>query len=341
MEDTKMGDTRILSECARGYKLNTRVALYANMIFDQVVFIDRGYGKDGNDGSDWDNAVQTIEGAQDLLPGGGQGLDRKDQDAIARGRNYALIFQSLLTSGNSYSVHQRLSLGGLHLIGAGLLYGAGGGHESCFVTPPATISKGCGLEVSYSDSAPKARAKACSIEGIRFYNPDSVEAEHYHVLVQDPQGIVIQNCTFQGSDADGDVTGRHTGGIIVKGCEDFVFLNNKFYYCENAINLQAGPIRYAHKGVIERNVGFGCYRGVYCPDAYALENLLEDNRWLPKQNYGYTLTRGFDLSGNPSGNTFRKNYVGHDTKANAYYKGSGTNFWDANYYGTNVLYDGT
>lgn len=309
-----------------GTSFGSLVRAEAAMIYDKVVYLDRANGIDGQSGDDWRNSVQTINGAMDAIYGG--------VNSVARGRHFAVIYRGRTTSGLAFTTEQVIDIEGVHLIGAGQWYGHGGGHDSCFVaSDPTGFTDGCCLLVSVG---------GCLVSGIKWYDPDDTGASHPYIRATDPIGFAAVNNVFIGSNNNGDVTGRHTDALDLRGAEGFYFSGNEYYYIENPITLEAGAVRYTHKGIIENEVGFGCYRGLYFKDAYGIENLAQRCRWLPRQNYGFVLTYGFDLaSGNPSGNTFIENYVGHATKGNAYAKGSGTNWWLNNYFNTNTLYDGT
>jgi hypothetical protein len=281
--------------------------------------VDRANGSNADQGTSWEEPVKDINTAMDLLYGG--------YDSKARGRKFLVLFRGRLTSGNAFTTEQVIDVSGVDVVGAGGLFG-GGSRDSVFVTPPTTYGTyGCGLRIAKSD---------VRVIGLYFYNPDSVEAEHYHIFVdndnQTANGVDILCNVFQGSDSNGDVTGRYTGGILTHGVEDFNFNFNKFYYIYRGIKLMAGSIRYTHKGTIEENRMYGVDKGVYAADAYLTETEIAGNRIIQKALYGYDLTGGIDMSGNPSGNLICENIVGHATESTAFVYGSGTNFWINNYH---------
>uniref|UniRef100_A0A6M3KKF0 Uncharacterized protein n=1 Tax=viral metagenome TaxID=1070528 RepID=A0A6M3KKF0_9ZZZZ len=307
----------ILQECSKGYKLATRARLASAMVYDQVVFLDRANGSDSNSGEDWDNSVKTVNGAQDKIYGG--------SNDSARGRTFAIILRGRTTSGLKFTETQTIDISGVHLLGAGTLFGGFSG-ESCFILPLATTSNSTGLDITVSDVA---------IEGLKFYNPDSTEAEHSFIRVRDAIEPVVLDNAFIGSNNNGDITSRYSDGIDIQGCEGGLFAGNNMYYLYKAIKMGSGASRYMHKCVIEENFIQGSAYGMVDVAAEQLvtENLIKKNYILRKTQYGFTMVSGIDFAiGNNAGNLIMENYVGHATPTTAYTKGSGTNYWINNWY---------
>jgi len=324
-----MGRTRILELCKEGKLAQAALSPYVLPYYDKVVFLDRGRGDDGNDGMDWGKAVRTINAAQ-LLFDAPAGLNT----SVNAGCHFAILYRGQTTTGRAFTAaegQQILSVQGVDLIGAMGPYGSGS-HGSCFVygTDPT------GLKVT---------AHGCRVLGMKLYMiTENTETDPKLLTIQDGISMGLFDSWLIGANSNGDVSGKSTVGVRINGAEALVMERNLMEYLKNGIVVSAGASRYTHKSVVRDNVLMGCENGVYFENAQATENLFEENRILPKTTYGYTLTRGFHLAAvNPSGNTFRLNFVGHDTKANAYYKGSGTNYWDRNYFegSGGTLYDGS
>lgn len=316
-----------------GTTFGSLVRAESAMVFTKVIYIDTERGADGNAGTTIGKACKTINGAVDKCYGG-------DNDT-AKGRHFALVLQGRTTTGLAQTAMQTLDVEGLHLIGAGQWFGHGGGGDSCLV---------CGSSSGYaSKTAIKVTRSNCSIEGIKFYMPSEygLGSEESYIYSTNPTDFAVANCQFIGANANGDCTGLYSNGILIEGAEGFVLVNNQFLYCYNGLKAGAGSSRYFHKAIIDNNHMFGCAKGIYFYDTYALENDIGRNIILrPSPSgvaYGYTMTGGIDFGGNPSGNYVHDNRVGHATKTTAYVKGSGTNYWSLNYYDAGsggTLYDG-
>jgi len=301
------------------------------MVYDKVVYVDRDKGADGHDGESWAKPCKTINGALDKFYGGAQGT--------ARGRHFAIIFQSRLTGGNAFTETQTIDVAGVHLIGAGLLYGDGGSFNSAFVTNSQLAaerahhsgiwdSTRAGLIVDADDVL---------IAGLKFYCSDETNAM-WHVVLHDRdvgndssqagRNNMVTDCMFQG-DVDGT---QYINGIGVEGQETATIMNNRFMYHGTAIGLAGGGERYANKNIIENNKIFSCKYGIKLGNASTVENLIQDNTVIPKGTYGWAITYGIDASAG-SGNAFIKNTVAHNTESTAYNYGS-NNLWVENYHGT-------
>jgi hypothetical protein len=319
---------------AAGQSFGSLVRAEATAIYDKVVYLDRLHGLDGNSGDSWESPVLTINGACDKFYGG-------DYDA-ALGRHYAIVYRGSTTTARAFTSLQVIDVPGVHLIGAGAWYGHGGGSNSCFVA---------GSSSGYAyPAALVVEENGCSIEGMKFYMPSEyAKATPYEFFVGsgDTVDLAVVNNQFIGANADGVMTSKYVAGVGAQGGEGGYYAGNEFMYCYWGIMGSAGSSRYFHKNKIEYNRMFGCAKGIYFPDAYGIENSIEGNIILrPSPSgtaYGYTMTGGIDFGGNPSGNFCTHNFVGHATKTTAFVKGSGTNYWDLNYYDAGsggTLYDG-
>jgi hypothetical protein len=297
--------------------------------FAQVIFVDRENGSNAQSGEDWDNAVKDFNSALDKIWGG--------SDTKARGRHYAIIYQCRTTSGQKFTTEQIIDMEGIHIFGAGWLYGLGGGQDSCFVAGPST---------GYADkTAIKFTKSGCSIQGIKFYMPseNALGSEEYFIHATNPIGFAVDSCQFVAPNANGVMTGMYGGAILIEGAESPVITNNQMLYCYRGIKGMAWTSRYFHKAIIEKNKMYGCDVGILFGDGFSLENAVEENTILNKSMYGYEMTAGIKLT-TSGGNAFRRNFVGHATKTTAYTKGSGTNYWNLNYYDAGsggTLYDGS
>jgi len=320
---------RILELCRDGKTAIAALSPYILPEYQQVVFVDRGRGDDGNDGSDWNKSVRTINKAVALLDAPA-GLNT----SVKAGVRFAIFYRGQTTTGRAFTAaegQQIISTQNTDLIGAAGPFGCGS-HGSCFVYGVDST----GLKITGHGSR---------VIGMKIYMiTENVEAGPTLVEFNNAIGQGLFDCWLIAANADGDVTGKHVTGIKITGGEALVMERNLLQYCEYGLYISAGATRYTHKLQFRDNTMHAPLNGVYFGNAQATENLFENNRIMAKGLYGHTLTRGFHLADvNPSGNLFRLNYVAHITKANAYYKGSGTNYWDRNYYegAGGTLYDGS
>ena len=323
---------KILEECNRGYRLRTRVGLYSSIIYEDIRFVDRGNGSDGQDGSDWAHAKKTINEAQDEFYSGSRDL--------ARGRNYAIVFRGRLTGGNAFTAtegQQRMDVPGTHIIGAGSIYGDGGGWDSCFVTNSQYMSSdshlsGCGA----ARVGLLMEADNCSVTGVKFYCSDETNAM-WHVALHDydqtnssgnaGRNQQVLNCHFQG-DVDGT---KEIKGIAVDGGEACSVLGCRFQYTHTGIKFAGGGTRYANQNIFQNNVFIGNKYGIQGGNASATDNLISDNYVVAKGTYGWAITYGIDGANSSTDNVYANNIVGHGTEGTAFNYGTG-NFWVRNYH---------
>jgi hypothetical protein len=324
------GKPDIMDDRRNLLRINILEAL-ASSVYDNVLFVDAGNGNDGYTGADFPHALQTINGAMAVL-------NKLYPDP--RGRHYAIIFQGRLTGGNAMPSTQIINVPGVHLIGAALQYGMGGGWDSCFVTKGSLLTSNpdySGLRTTYAGL--EIQADDVLVAGLKFYGADTGNP-FYHIAIDDAhggRGCAIVNCTLQG-----DVNGAATiNGIGFNGAETGLAKDNLYYYLKEGVTLGGGGTRYCHEVAVEHGYFQGCQRGIAAINTATENCLMELNRMIQKATYGWALTAGFDFTGSGNGHNVVNNYVGHATKANAYTPGAGTHFWSNNYYGTNVLYDGT
>ena len=323
---------KILDECSKGYKLRTRVGLYSNFIYEDVRFVDRANGSDGNDGSDWDHPKKTINDAVDEFYSGS-----RDN---SRGRHFAIIFRSRLTGGNAFTAtegQQKIDIPGVHLIGAGSLYGDGGGWTSCFVTNSTYMSSdahisGCGagrvgLLVEGDDVL---------VQGIKFYCSDETNMM-WHVALHDydqtndssnaGRNNQVINCHFQG-DVDGTA---EINGVAMDGAEASSVLGCRFQYTHIGVKFAGGGARYANEDIIQNNIVISNKYGIQGGNASTRENVIADNYVVAKGQYGWAITYGIDGGNSSTDSLYVNNIVGHATEATAFNYGSG-NFWINNYH---------
>jgi len=329
---------KIIEECGAGYLLRSRVGLYSSMIYDQVVFVDRDKGANGNDGSDWSKPVKDINAAMDKLPGGGV-------NSVARGRHYAIIFRSRLTSGNKFTAKQTVDVQGVHLIGAGILLGMGGGWDACFVTDYAVLVDDADLSgLAALKAGLQIDADDFLVAGIKFYAPDAAGGM-YHIAINDAHGG--RNCAIINSVFQGDLNGAvSVHGVGLNGCETALVKDNLFYYEDEAISIGGGGTRYAHGCSIRDNEIDACRYGIRGKNASTVRNKLIRNIITPRDPvaaYGWAITRGIDLT-QGQGFLCVEDFVGHATKGTAFAPGTNNIFHRCFYGGTGAAateYDGT
>lgn len=309
--------------------------------YDKVIFIDPKRGGDGADGSDWDHAVATINAACDLCYGGDS-----TSETYARGRGaFAFIYRAFNTGGNEYATQQIIDVDGVHLIGAGQLYGAGAFMDSAFMvngnklTPDAELT---GIPSTYAGLLVKA--ENVIIDGIKFVLRDGT---HYPFMVavsdQHPAddvshgragiGFGMFNCELQGmSDASGTEY-----GIGLCGTEAPVLKGNHYRYFTQAISIGGGPIRYANNGIIQDEVISGCAYGIKGYNSGAVGTMIDNVRVKKGTGSGSTPPYGFALVGGIDWTAGVYNYmtncfVNHATVGTAYVAGT-NNFWHRCWYG--------
>lgn len=304
-------------------------------VYSQVVFVDRANGSDSNGGTSWADAMATVNGAILKIYGG--------VNSLARGRHYLIVYQGRTTSGLKHTSLQTISIEGVDLIGAGLLYGHGGGPDSTFV---------CGDPTGYAVPGHlQITASGVRVAGIQFYQSSDVApaTEQNYIYLTDPIGAAIHDNTFIGVNNNGDITNMKMNGVRALGFEGLALFRNHFYYCYRGFQPEAGAVRYATKALIENNRFQACDIGIYSPDQYFTESEIELNIIQDKQNYGFPMTAGIKMV-SASGNLFADNRIGvnaaGDQHAKAYTKGSGTNYWAGhNFWSStdtfNQLYAGT
>jgi hypothetical protein len=300
--------------------------------YAKILYVDAGGGSDSNDGSSWPAALKTFNQAMTVI----------GPNSTARGKHYLIVFQGRTTTGNAFTTEQIINVEGVDIIGAGKLYGHGGGHDSCFVAGDPTL---------YGDKcALKFTVSGCSIRGIKFYQPTEYgpALENYFIMATDPIGLAIEDCHFIGANNNGDITNKYTGGVNILGAEGGYLKHCQFYYCYRGLLLQAGAVRYVTKLLCEENSFGSCDIGIYLLDSYCVENNFYLNRIRDKSTYGFPMTAGIKIL-TASGNHFIDNRIAvnaaGDQSTKAYTKGSGTNFWNLNYWSStnsfNQLYAGT
>lgn len=317
-----MPEMKIIKECSKGYKLATRARLYTNFIYDQIVFLDRTNGSDGNDGESWSTPVNTINGAMDKIWGG--------SNSTARGRHFAVIFRSRLTGGTKSTANEVIDIQGVHLIGAGVLYGMGGGWDSCFVTDNNALTADSDLTgLSATKVGLRVDADDVLISGLKFYAPTDYTTAFYHVALNDAHGG--RNCAVINNVFQGDVNGtRSFHGVGINGSETALVAGNQFYFHDEGVTVGGGETRYASQCVIEDNRFFGCKYGIRTTNASTVMNEILNNYFTQQSTYGWAMTRGIDLTYG-TGFLCANNIVGHATEGTAFAYGTG-NFWINNYH---------
>jgi hypothetical protein len=309
-----------------------------NAIYDVVMFVDRANGNDSNDGLTWATANQTINGAMaDILAAVG-GITNP-------GRHFAVIYRGRLTGGNTFTQQQQITIPGVHLLGAGLLYGMGGGWDACFVGDGSGFAADAQLTgIPKTRVGLEIRTDDVVVAGLKFY-ANSVATPYTHLAINDSAGGSSgggRNCAFLDNVFQGDVNGVGTiDGIGLNGSETSLVAGNMLYYLDNAIVLGAGLMRNNSKNIVEENRIFCPAKGILLNTLSTLENSIRKNTIIPKQSMGMAFVNGIYVNDAAQGNAFEDNRVHHTDKATSYHKGAGTNTWILNYYTPNVLYDGT
>lgn len=303
-------------------------------IYDVIIFVDRSNGLDTNDGLTWATAVQTINGAMaKLLAYFG---------TTNPGKHSAVIYRGRLTGSLTFTQTQQITIKGAQLLGAGLLYGMGGGWDSCFVGDGSVFAADATLSgIPKTRSGLEIMADDVLVAGLKFY-ANAVATAYTHIALNDAGGA--RNCAILDNVLQGDVNGVGTiDGIGVSGSETGLIAGNHLYYLDNGIIIGGGGVRYASKIVVEENRIFDPATGIILNNGSTVENLIRKNSIMPKQTYGMAFANGVYVNDAAQGNCFEENRVYHNVKATAYRKGAGTNYWILNYYNGvgGVLYDGT
>jgi hypothetical protein len=299
--------------------------------YRKFLYVDPANGNDANSGLSWDQALATINQAMTLI----------GSNSTVRGSHFAIIYQGRLTGGNAFPGTQTVNVQGVALLGAGWLYGMGGGWDSCFVSKGSLLTQNpdlTGLRTEYV--ALNIQADDVLIAGLKFYAAD-IGNPFYHIALDDTVGggrnCLVTQCVFQG-----DVNGaQNVYGVGFNGSENSVAQGNMAYYMKEAFTLGGGPTRYCHISAVQENLIADSERAISVINSSAENNWLIRNRIMQKATYGFAMVAGIDFTGSGNGMICAENYVGHGTKTTAYVKGAGTDYWYNNYYGTNVLYDGT
>lgn len=314
--------TKIRDECNRNLILQTQVGKYSLPIYDQVVYCDVGRGTTGGSGESWETATNTVNGALDRIYSG--------SNSNARGRHFLILFQSRLTSGNVLTTKTVIDIQGVSLIGAGLMYGMGGGWDSCFVNYHTMTAESDLSGAPFTKAGLSIEADDCVVAGLKFYNPDATQKQ-VHLTTNDAHGArncAIINNVFQGQNGTAD----RTSGVQLVGSETALVADNQFYQCEYGVTLHGGGTRYVNRCIVENNKIFSPKYGIYLSNSSTTDNLIIGNTVVNKQTYGYTMTDGIYCANAAQGNLFQDNVVGHATEGTAYAAGSGTNYWINNYY---------
>jgi hypothetical protein len=301
--------------------------------YEKIVFVDRANGSDAQDGSNWDQAMKTINKACDEFYGG-----TRDK---ARGRHFAIMFRGRLTYGNRWLTQQIIDIPGVHLIGGGQLYGDAGGWDSCYVTDSTLLTANARLSgmPAITKAGLQIQADDVMVSGLKFYSCDQT-VTHLALAVLDydstagsdnsGRNVLITNNTFQGDWESGTT---HVSGVGMNGTECSSVVGNKFYGCEYGIILGSGGQRYVDSCIIKDNVVISPYKGIFTGGTNDVtDNMISDNYIVGKRTYGWTLTYGIDAGGS-HGNLFARNIVGNATETTAFNYGS-NNHWILNYHTT-------
>lgn len=330
-----------------GLSFSAAVLAQAGAIYDKVIFIDIKRGADGNDGSDWAHAVNSINGACDLCYGGDT-----TTETLARGRGgFLFVYRSYQTGGDTYATQQTIDVNGVHLVGAGQFYGSGAMYDSSFqvngnnLTADAELS---GLPSAYAGLLVKA--DDVQVIGMKFvlrdatHNPFMVAFSDQHPADDGTHGraghgVALINCELQG---DSGGSGTHYG-VGISGCEAFRLAGNHYRYLTTAIVPASGPIRYANAGIVKDEVITGCGNGIKPSNAELVDTLFDNITIQQKGQYGVTFVKGIDMTLGVQ-NWFRFCHVNHATKGTAYVPGTNNYFHRCFYGGTGAVateYDGT
>lgn len=329
---------------AAGRSFGSLVREEAAAIYDRVLYVDARRGADGATGEDWDTALQSINGAMDKLYGGDDSSTNYPQDARARSA-FAVVYRGFLTGGNAYATQQIIDVSGVHLIGAGQLYGPGSQFESTFVVDGSKLTANTnlsGLPSTYAGLI--IEADACVVDGIYFYhnngtnNPYSLAISDYETHsgssghANAGRGCGVYDSVFQG-----DVNGSSSiYGVGLCGAESNVVAGNHFRYSKQGITLGGGPNRYANGNRLSDNLFSGCERGIVHYNAAVAENTVERALITDKSTYGFSLVAGLDCT-TGAGMHAIDCRVGHATKTTAYIVGTGNLFTNC-IYNSNVVF---
>lgn len=331
----------IFSIWKRGFKqtagLSFAAAVNAQVgaIYDKVIYIDPKRGGDGADGSDWQHAVASINAACDLCYGGDS-----TSETYARGRGaFAFIYRAFNTGGNEYATQQTIDVDGVHLIGAGQLYGAGAFYDSAFMVNGNKLTANTDLTAVPTQYAGlQVRAENVIIEGIKFvlrdatHNPAMVAVADKHPADDGTHGRAgvgfgMFNCELQG---DSGGSGTHYG-IELSGTEAPTLIGNHYRFLTEAIAPASGPIRYVNTGIIKHEIIQGCGYGYRPHNNEVVDMQIDDVRVQQKGQYGVTFVKGIDMTYGLY-HYFTNCFVNHVTVGTAYVAGT-SNFWHRCWYG--------
>ena len=295
--------------------------------YGDVYFVhrDSSKGADTNNGEQPTSPLLTLNAAV---------------DKCTERNNDTIIFSGRTTSGQAFSDYQSIDVRGLHLLGAGFLFGALGFDLSTYVCYHTPTAHGLGFG---SPAGLLVEADSVEIAGIKFYNPDATKIQTEVGLNCDGDPGDGRACSIHDNEFQGQTGGTtdRTRGIELIGSESTIVEKNRFYCCEYGIYLRGGSTRYAEDNIIQDNRIHSPKYGIYVDTTVAECQFLK-NRISQKSILGYAMTVGITIPA-ASGNLFAENIVGHATKGNAFSPGTGTNYWINNYYSGSggTLYDGT
>lgn len=305
----RSADRGIIGKCAKGKNLDDEIRRGVGFHAGNIFFVDRNAGNDGSSGESWDDALVTIAQANSKC------TTRNNDIIVYRGR---------LTGGNRFTDSQEITKDGVHLMGAGYLFGHGGGRDSVFVNPQtvATPSNATLIEASVPGASKGGLilgANNIEVAGIYFYSPDATQAQCNIAADDSRYSQSIHDNWFQGSLSDGTGVADRTMSICIQGMSQGYIGFNHFDSPETAILLRGGSARFSHTNIVEENVINRPKWGIHLLTG-ALDSLLRKNRVLPRGglSYGYALTCGLLIDALANYNVIEDMEVYNATKGTAY-----------------------
>jgi hypothetical protein len=271
--------------------------------------VNRNAGNDSNPGDCWDEPLLTIAMANEKC-------ETRNNDVI--------VFRGRLTSGNRFSDSQEITKDGVHLLGAGYLFGHGGGRDSVFVMPQTVVtpSNATLIEAEVAGSSYGGLilgANDIEVAGIYFYSPDATKQQCNIAADDSRYSHSIHDNWFQGTLSDGVGVASRTMGICLQGHSQVYIGWNHFDSPEIGVLLRTGSARYNHTNIIEHLVMHRPKYGVRLLQG-GNENYIHHIRIMPRGalGYGYALTTGILLEASANDNIVEDCEVYNATKGTAY-----------------------
>jgi len=281
----------IINKCAAGRNLDDEIRRAIGFHAGNIFFVDRNAGNDGSSGESWEEALLTVAQAN---------------SKCTTRNNDVIVFRGRLTSGNRFSDSQEITKDGVHLLGAGYIFGHGGGRDSVFVNPQTVATpSNASLLGNYAKGGLILGANNIEVAGIYFYSPDATQVQCNITTDDSRYSCSIHDNWFQGSLIDGAGVDDRTTAIALAGMSQGYIGHNFADAPEQFLHIQGGSARYNHTCIIEHNVITRPKYTFYLMSG-ASECFYRKNRTLPRggYGYGYALTRCYHIEAGANYNMF-------------------------------------